>query len=113
MAGSMIVSPVCYGFAAVLFLAQTGTDYQKLKKGKISSAEFKKRAKYNGVGAIVGIAGASGGAITGFAIGSTICPGIGSGIGTFAGAIVGGILGKKISDKTLTKIDSMIESNRI
>ena len=65
----------------------------------MTRAEFRKRAKYNGIGALGGIAGASGGAATGFLIGSAICPGIGSGIGTFVGAIAGGIAGKKASEK--------------
>lgn len=113
IAGGMMVSPITYGFAAILLAAQTATDYHKVKKGQMTKKEFKKRLKYNGVGAGAGILGASAGAATGFLIGSAILPGIGTGIGVLTGAIFGGVMGQKLSHKALKKMDDKILTARI
>lgn len=92
VAGGFMISPLTYGFAAILFAAQTTTDWRKVKKGLMTKKEFKKRMKINGAGFGGGILGASGGAFSGFVIGSLICPGIGSVIGAFGGAVAGGVI---------------------
>lgn len=101
----MLMSPICFGFAAILLAAKTTVDYKKVKAGKMDKKEFRRRLKLNGVGTGAGILGASAGGATGFLIGSAIFPGIGSAVGAFAGAMIGGIGGNKLGRKAIDKID--------
>ena len=92
-AGAFVVSPICYGFAAIVFAAYTTVDWKKVKSGKMTKKEFKKRMKHNGVTLGGGILGASAGGAIGFAIGTAIVPGLGSLLGGIIGACAGGISG--------------------
>ena len=99
------MSPVCFGFVAILLAAQTTVDYKKVKAGKMDKKEFKRRLKLNGAGAGAGILGASAGGATGFLIGSAIFPVVGSAVGAFAGAMIGGISGNKLGRRAIEKMD--------
>lgn len=105
IAGGTIFSPVAWSFAGLVYLAQTGCNYRKMKAGKMSEEEFKKVSENGAAGVVGGLAGASGGAAVGFLIGSAVCPGIGSIIGTMTGAVIGGMEGKKYSIELLEKIE--------
>ena len=47
MAGSYLISATTYAFCGFVLAAQTATDYHKMKKGKLTKAEFKQRLKEN------------------------------------------------------------------
>jgi hypothetical protein len=112
VAGSSIIGPMAYGFAAIAFLAQTASDYRKVRKGLMHHDDFIKRAKFNGVGAIGGIVGASVGAATGAVIGTAILPGLGSVIGALIGCTVGGSIGTEASKAILEMIDDRLDEFR-
>lgn len=109
VAGGTVFSSSAWAFAGLVYLAETGCNYRKMKEGKISKAEFKRSTEEGAVGVVGGLAGASGGAATGFIIGSAVCPGIGSIIGTITGAVIGGLEGKKYSIELLEKIEQRVE----
>ena len=113
IAGGFIISPLTYAFVGFLFAAQTTANYRKLKNGSISNQEFKKRLKYNGIGAGAGILGMTGGGAIGFMIGTAIFPGVGTAIGAIAGSLAGGLMGQKVAKKTLDKFDNkVVEMNQ-
>lgn len=101
VASGMMLSPITYGFAALVLAAETACDWRKVKAGKMTKLEFRKRLKHNGVGVGGGIIGATSGMALGFWVGTAICPGIGSFVGTFSGAIAGGLMGRKLAIKSI------------
>lgn len=113
VASGMMFNPITYGFSAIILAAETACDWRKVKNGKMTKIEFRKRLKQNGVGVGGGIIGASGGMALGFWVGTAILPGIGSFIGTFGGAIAGGLMGRKLAIKSIQKVDVMIEQKKL
>ena len=109
LAGGAIIGPIAWSFVGVVFIAEAGINYRRMKRGYISKKEFKLRMKQNAVGTVGGLACASAGGALGFIIGSSIAPGVGSVIGVFVGCIAGGISGKRISEKILARIENKIQ----
>ena len=112
IAGSAILGPVAWTFVGLVYVAETGINYRRMKRGEISKDEFKKRVKQGAVGTVGGLAAASAGAALGFVIGSALFPVVGSIVGVLLGGVIGGVTGKKISVKLLTKIEKKLEKIR-
>jgi outer membrane lipoprotein SlyB len=113
IAGGAIIGPIAWTFVGVVFIAEAGINYRRMKKGFITRQEFKTRMKQNAVGTVGGLASASAGGALGFLIGSAIVPGVGSAIGCFVGCIAGGITGKRLSEKILHRIEHKIEQIKV
>jgi len=45
IAGSAILGPVAWTFVGLVYVAETGINYRRMKRGEISKDEFKKRVK--------------------------------------------------------------------
>ena len=56
----------------VIYAAQTGVNYRKYRKGKITKEEFKRRAKMGAFGTTCKVIGSTGGLTCGFLIGQLI-----------------------------------------
>jgi len=93
---------------AFIYTAQTGLNYRRYKKGRITKKEFWRRVKLNSVTTVGSLAVGSGGAAAGFALGTVIFPGIGSVVGAVVGGIAGGFAGEKLSAKAYKSIDESI-----
>ena len=109
LAGSAIIGPLAWTFVGVIYIAETGINYRRYKRGDITKDEFKKRVKQGAVGTVGGLACASAGAAIGFLIGSALFPVVGSVAGVLIGGVVGGLAGKRLSIKMLNKIEEKIE----
>jgi len=109
MAGGAIIGPIAWSFVGIVYLAETGINYRRYKRGDISKSEFKSRMKTGAVGTVGGLACASAGALLGFVIGSALFPVVGSVVGVLLGGVVGGMTGKRLSIKVLNKIEDKIE----
>lgn len=105
LAGGAIMGPIAWSFVGIVYLAETGINYRRYRRGDISKDEFKKRMKQGAVGTVGGLACGSAGALLGFLIGSAIFPVVGSIAGILAGGVVGGLAGKRLSIKIFTKIE--------
>ena len=112
-AGGAMFSPLAWGFASMVLVAETIANHRRLYAGKITKQEFNQRLKFNSAKAGGGILGSSGGAAAGFLIGSALFPGIGSLIGTFVGAVAGGVMGAKLSLKMVTKLDDRMQQTKL
>lgn len=112
LAGSAILGPVAWTFVGLVFVAETGINYRRFKRGEISKDEFKNRVKQGAVGTIGGLACASAGAALGFVIGSALFPVVGSIVGVLLGGVIGGVAGKKMSVRLLTRIEKKLEKIR-
>lgn len=108
VAGSTIVSPLAYTLAGIIYIAETGINYRKYKKGLIDKKEFKRRAFMGAIGKVSALMGTTIGASTGFAIGTMIMPGVGSVIGVVVGGVAGSLTLRAITLKTIRKIDERI-----
>lgn len=106
LAGSAIIGPLAWTFVGVIYLAETGINYRRYKRGDITKQEFKTRVKQGAVGTVGGIACASAGAALGFVIGSACFPVVGSIVGVLVGGVAGGLAGKRLSIKMLNKIEA-------
>lgn len=106
LAGSAIIGPLAWTFVGVVYLAETGINYRRYKRGAISKEEFKSRLKQGAVGTVGGLACASAGAALGFVIGSACFPVVGSIVGVLVGGVAGGVTGKRLSLKMLSKIEA-------
>lgn len=95
-----------------IYMAETGLNYRRYKKGRIDKAEFWNRVKMGSIETVGGLAGGVGGTAAGFALGTMILPGIGSAIGALGGGIAGGIIGANVLTKTYKMIESKIEEAR-
>jgi outer membrane lipoprotein SlyB len=102
-----------YMFQSVVFVAKTGIDYRKMKKGEISKDQFKRDTKIGFVAVGGGVAGATGGAAAGFAIGTAMFPGVGSAIGGFIGSIVGGVAGNVVSTKIYEEVEDKLNREKL
>ena len=76
----------------MLYSAQTGLNYRKLKKGQMTDSQFKRGMHIGAFELVGGIAGGTGGAAAGFAIGAFAGP-VGAVVGTVVGGIFGGLKG--------------------
>ena len=110
IAGSAIIGPVAWTFVGLVYVAETGINYRRMKRGEITKEEFKKRVKQGAVGTVGGLACASAGAALGFVIGSALFPVVGSVVGVLLGGVLGGIAGKKLSVRLLTKIEKKLQN---
>lgn len=45
LAGSAIIGPIAWTFVGVVYLAETGINYRRYKRGDITKEEFKTRVK--------------------------------------------------------------------
>ena len=45
LAGSAILGPVAWTFVGVVYVAETGINYRRMKRGEITKEEFKKRVR--------------------------------------------------------------------
>ncbi len=108
IAGGAILGPLAWTFVGVVFIAETGINYRRYKRGEISKKELKTRIKQGAVGTIGGLACASAGAALGFVIGSAAFPVVGSIVGVVLGGVVGGLVGKRLSLRMLIKIEEKI-----
>lgn len=106
LAGSAIIGPLAWTFVGVVYLAETGINYRRYKRGAISKEEFKNRLKQGAVGTVGGLACASAGAALGFVIGSACFPVVGSIVGVLVGGVAGGVTGKRLSLKMMSKIEA-------
>ena len=93
---------------AFVYTAQTGLNYRRYKKGRISKKEFWRRVKLNSVTTVGSLAVGSGGAAAGFALGTVLFPGVGSVVGAVVGGIAGGFAGEKLSAKAYKSIEESI-----
>ena len=109
LAGHAVFSPIAWAAVSILFIAEAGINYRRLKKGKINKKEFNLRMRNNGVTTLTGIAGSAAGATIGFLIGSAAFPVVGSVIDVILGGVTGGICAKKLTMKTLGLIDKRLE----
>lgn len=109
-AGSLTESN--FMFSWLVYSAETGVNYRKLQKGRISEEEFKKRSQERAAGTIGGIAGGSSGAVAGFYIGSMIMPGVGSVIGGVIGGLTGGFYGDSLATEMYKDMDKDLEKQR-
>lgn len=112
LAGSAVLGPVAWTFVGLVYVAETGINYRRMKRGEITKEEFKKRVKQGAVGTVGGLACASAGAALGFVIGSALFPVVGSIVGVLLGGVLGGIAGKKLSVRLLTKIEKKLQTIR-
>lgn len=108
LAGGAIIGPIAWTYVGLVFIAETGINYRRYKRGDISKSEFKERLKQNAVGTVGGLACASAGALLGFLAGSAVFPVVGSIVGVFLGGVIGGLTGKRLSIKILNKIETKI-----
>lgn len=93
--------PMRFFIVGVVFSAQTGLDYRRLKKGTITKAEFKKRLRRGAFVSTGNLAGGTSGMVGGFVIGQMLIPlpVLGGIIGTIVGGVIGGIAGTKTAIK--------------
>ena len=112
LAGSAVLGPVAWTFVGLVYVAETGINYRRMKRGEITKEEFKKRVKQGAVGTVGGLACASAGAALGFVIGSALFPVVGSIVGVLLGGVLGGVAGKKLSLRLLTKIEKKLQTIR-
>jgi hypothetical protein len=112
IAGGAIMGPIAWSFVGIIYIAETGINYRRYKRGDISKDEFKTRMKQGAVGTVGGLACASAGALLGFVIGSTLFPVVGSIVGVLLGGVVGGLAGKRLSIRMLMKIEAKIAKIR-
>ena len=108
VAGSSFVAPLAYTAAGLIYVAETGINYRKYKKGLITKKEFKKRALMGAVGKLSAILGTSIGAAAGFAVGTAIAPGVGSIVGVVVGGVSGSLLLRALALKSIKKIDNYL-----
>jgi len=108
VAGSSLVAPLAYTAAGLIYVAETGINYRKYKKGLITKKEFKKRALMGAVGKLSAILGTSIGAAAGFAVGTAIAPGVGSIVGVVVGGVSGSLLLRALALKSIKKIDNYL-----
>lgn len=115
-AAGVAAIPGAFGIimAGVIYAAQTGVNYRKYRKGKITKEEFKRRAKMGAFGTTCKVVGSTGGLACGFLIGQLIIPipMVGGFVGAFAGCFAGGIAGRKVSAKVYERIEKKIEARR-
>lgn len=45
MAGSAIIGPVAWTFVGLVYVAETGINYRRMKRGEITKEEFENRVK--------------------------------------------------------------------
>ena len=112
MAGGAIASPIAISFVSILFLAEAGINYRRMKTGKIDRKEFRLRLRNNGVCSVGGLAGAASGSTIGFLIGSAAFPIVGSFLGVIIGGVIGALLSKKLCLATLSGIDKKVARAR-
>ena len=67
--GAAAPGPLGLIVSGVIFSAQTGIDYRKMKKGEITKAEFKQRTKKNTFTTTGSMIGTTGGMVGGFLAG--------------------------------------------
>ena len=103
-----MISPLAVTVSALVFLAETGLNYRRYKKGKITKSEFKKLVAEGAIGTVGGLVGTTAGAALGFSVGTLILPVVGSRIGAGIGAVGGFIAGHKLSVRAFAKIEHAI-----
>lgn len=108
MAAGSLIGPMALAFAALIFLAETGVNYRRYKKGKITKSEFKKLVAHGAVGTVGSLIGVTAGVAIGFAAGTAIFPVVGSLLGAGIGAVGGFVAGKYLSLKMLEATESAI-----
>lgn len=112
IAGGAIIGPLAWSFVGLVYIAETGINYRRYKRGDITKDEFKTRMKTGAVGTVGGLACASAGALLGFVVGSALFPVVGSIVGVLLGGVVGGLAGKRLSVRMLMKIEAKIAKIR-
>lgn len=110
-AGNAIVMPFAWAVTGLIYIAETGFNYRKLKKGEIDKKEFKRRAVIGAIAKVGGLLGTSVGAACGFLVGTAIAPGIGTIIGVIVGGISGSITGQALTLRSIAAVEGQI--NRI
>lgn len=100
--------PLVWTAAGLIYIAETGMNYRKYKKGLITKREFKKRMVFGAFGKLAMIGGTAIGSMAGFAIGTAVFPGIGTITGVVIGGIAGSLIVRAITLKTLAKIDDRL-----
>lgn len=103
------VLPVVFG--GILYTAQTGLNYRKLKKGKMTDSQFQRARQLGAYALATSIVGATGGAAVGFAMGSVVGP-VGSIFGTVVGGIYGSIKGKQLGTELYQDIEDRAEKRK-
>ena len=91
---SNATSALPWVFGGLLYSAQTGLNYRKLRKGQMTESQFKRSMRIGAYRLAGGIAGGTGGAAVGFAVGAFAGP-VGAIVGTVVGGIYGGFKGQK------------------
>ena len=107
-----MAAPLAWTLAGLIYVAETGVNYRKMKKGLIDKKEFNNRAKYGAIGKVGAIVGSSLGGAAGFLIGSAILPGIGSIIGTIVGGVATSLVVSALTVKSMKNIDKRIEEKQ-
>ena len=107
--------PIMLIVSGIIFSAQTGISYRKMKKGEITKAEFKQRTKKNTFTTTGSIVGKTGGMMGGFLAGQLLIPVpiLGGVVGTIVGGFAGGAAGAKVSLKLYDKVEAKKEEARI
>ena len=108
VAAGSLISPLALAFTALIFLAETGVNYRRYKKGKITESQFKKLVAHGAVGSVGSLIGISAGVAIGFSAGTAVFPVVGSLIGAGIGAVGGLLAGKYLSLKMLKATECAI-----
>jgi hypothetical protein len=108
-----LTSGTSWLFAGIVYTAETGVNYKKLKRGQISKDEFWKRTKVRAAGTFGGIAGGTGGTVAGFTMGTMIFPGVGSVVGAVMGGFAGGVAGDLFVAKFYGTMDERLKTVKL
>lgn len=111
-AGGAVMGPLAWSFAGLVYIAETGVNYRKLKRGEIDKKEFKRRAIFGAIGKVSSVIGSSIGATVGFLIGTAILPGIGTIIGVVVGGVSGSLIISAITVKSIARIERRIRRRK-
>lgn len=106
------MTPVAYALAGLIYVAETGWNYRKLKKGLITKEEFKRRAMYGAIGKVSALIGTSIGAAAGFCLGTVVLPGVGSIIGTVIGGVAGSLSIRALTIRMIEKVEDRIVTRK-
>lgn len=107
-AGCTVAAPLAWSMAGLIYIAETGVNYRKFKKGLIDKKEFKRRATYGAIGKVSAIVGSSLGGMAGFIIGTALLPGIGSIVGTVIGGVSASLIVSALTVRSIQRIENLI-----
>ena len=115
--GASAAAPGVFKIAltGLVFAAQSGVEYRRLRKGRITKREFKKRMKRGVYVSSGNLVGGSAGMVVGFVVGQVLIPlpVVGGIIGTVVGGTIGGIAGMKVSVKVYERLEKRLAQRQV